>query len=246
MRSKFGMIAGLVAAAISVPAMAAPLVNLSLVGRVVGSGSAFSSQLNNIPSGTQVEYQLIADVAPVGTVRGAITINSLTKSQATTGDGVNNLKIDLVTVLGGGGVVTFGAGGTLNGDPDATLTGDSWANGTGASGGVPTGNDLLGVRPAHSTGLQSAIDPEVVMTGQFTFTGNADLMTVVGMRWASGGAGSGKVNGGANNLIISASSEGGADPFVSYAPLQLNVPEPTTASLLALGLLGAAARRRRA
>lgn len=218
---------------------AAPFVNLSMEARYVGSGGVFSNYLN--PMVGQVEYQLIADMAPIGTSRGAITINSLTKAP-TNGDGINNLKLDIVA---GEGLQTdffVFESGNLNPDPDATLEGDSWAAGTGASGGLPSGNTLLGIRPIHNVGLQSAIDREVLMTGIFTISRDLPPMQSVHLRWTSNGAGSGKINGG-TNIIFSTSTESSGDPFVGFSPLHLFTPEPGSASILLIGLLALCSRR---
>lgn len=233
-----------VLAAATAPAVAAPLINLSLVGRHLGSGTGFTRAIDPPYSGSRIEYQLIADIAPIGTTRGSLTINSLTKSQAPTGDGVNNLKIDLVAItdVGTPSVLVFETG-TLNADPDPILSGDSWATGTGASGGTPSTNSLLGIRPAHATGLQSAIDREIVMTGVFTVGSSNWMLSGVAIRWAAGGAGSGKINGG-TNMIISTSTEASNDPFIGYSPLSF-VPEPTSASLVLISVLGMCTRRPR-
>jgi len=249
MRLRIGILSGFMAAVLAVPVMAAPLIQLSLVGRVVGGPDPTFHDAITVTTGQQVEYRLFAQMAPLQTsnTQGATTrtITSLALVQGTSGDGINGLKIDLFNRPGSLTTTAFTAGGTLNPDP-SSLTGDGWDAGTGASGGTPTASDLLGVRPIHSTGLQTFGNPELVMSGLFTVpAGGLGLPGFLDMRWAAGGAGSAKINGG-TNVIISATTEAGADPFVGYTPLAMNVPEPGTAGLLGLGLLGAFVRRRRA
>jgi hypothetical protein len=243
--------AAVAAAVWTVPhwAGAAPFLNASLVGRLSGSGNAFSSTVQ-VSTGQSVDYQMIYDVAPTGTVnvQGAATrtITSLVFGT----DGVNAHKHDIFELASDDIQVNFTAPGTLNPDPTA-LAGDSWAGGSGAGGGTPTLNpgrglnDLIAIRPIHVAGVQTGIDPEVVMDGMFTvynapMFANASLLR---MRFSTTSpSGSMRINGGAT-VLFTLSAETGPDPLTGYTPLTLVVPEPGAVSLLALASLSLLKRR---
>src|SRR5690242_2250480 len=87
--------AALVAAAWATPSQAAPFLTISLLGKNTGSGDAFSSTVIVAPGGGSIDYQLVADMAPTGTVnvQGSTTrtITSLTVGT----DGLNSHKVDI-------------------------------------------------------------------------------------------------------------------------------------------------------
>jgi hypothetical protein len=230
--------------------MAAPLIQISVLGRVQGSAQPFSAAVNGLVGGETVEYQVHIKMADIGTsnIQGTTTrtINSLTQAQATSGDGVNGLKVDLFNPAASPVQVTFGSLGTLNGDP-SSLTNDAWDGGTGASAGTLGSSSIINIRPVHATGVQTAVTDELLYSGVFTVNANPGENGLVTMRWGSTSAtGSAKINGGTTLLAPTATTEGGSDPMVGYTGLGLNVPEPGTLGLLGLGLVGGLIRRRRA
>jgi hypothetical protein len=243
------VVAFAIAALVAIPAVASPLVNLSLLGRVTGSGADFSSSVIANP-GQSIDIQLWVDMAPIGTsnLQGTTTrtINSLTLIQLQ-GDGVQSLKFNIAKLLNKPETTLAGAfagGLTFNSDPSTTLTNDSWGAITGANGGTISGTDLTAVRPGHAAGLFSAIDPEVVGTTTFNFTSGSGWLSV---QWYSSASAAFKING-TTNVIATNTTETGADPYVGYTPLGINiVPEPSTLALAASGLLGliACASRKR-
>jgi len=172
------LLAVLSIAIVTVPAFGEPLVWVSVLGRVQGSGQEYSSVVEILPSGspTQVlEYMLVAELAPVGTY-GAInyaagvpvygTITSLKASVTTTTgsgkgavvtttyyDGINNLKFNL----------SQSPTTPIQVDLDTPSLVSEWLAGGGASpgtystgprkAGLPNGlgYDVMNIRPIAAT-----------------------------------------------------------------------------------------------
>lgn len=175
-----GALAAVTALVVGSTVQAAPLVNLWMVGRVVNSGSPFTGQVA-VQAGDRVEYQVWLQMAPLGTVHALPTGQLCTVSYlahttvAGTGDGVNSfglnitqdptdpIQADLDQV-------------TLNPDPSPTIANDGWNLIAGASGARSgragstggTYHDLINIRPGHSAGIFTGIEPEIVLTGSYT------------------------------------------------------------------------------
>src|SRR5262245_60027099 len=106
---------------------ASPLVTISLLGRVTGSGNPFSSHVGTIVSpGESIDFELVVKMAPIGTTntQGA---NTRTITSLTLGvDGLNSTKHDIVNVTNGYGTET-------NLNQALTFT-NGWGDGLGANG----------------------------------------------------------------------------------------------------------------
>src|SRR5690242_20552531 len=91
---------GLVLIGSASSAWADPLVQLFLLGRAAGSSDPFSRTVAVAP-GQTVEYEVIGQMAPIGTsntngyTHTPHTITSLTASTLTSGDGIQSLVLDL-------------------------------------------------------------------------------------------------------------------------------------------------------
>src|SRR4051794_25031348 len=73
-------------------AQASPLWNVKLLARLAGSSDPFSSSLQ-VTLGESVEYQLVGNMASVGTSNANVAVGTITSLTAGL-DGGNNFKID--------------------------------------------------------------------------------------------------------------------------------------------------------
>jgi hypothetical protein len=240
------MAAATVALPCSVHAL--PLLNLQLLGSSDG-GLTYTSNLQ-VVQGQTYDFEVVGELAPVGTVNTHGTITSETPGFDGIGSTAYNLTNDPTNPL----QINF---------VSATLQG-TYATGNGSRPGTPTAtgsgnkndNALLSARPINPNGVNTAVGhQDVIETGTFTVTAApaSSTTTVVGsydgtvisdivINSSSTSLG--------NTVVMSGATETSSDPVQSIAPLTLTasaspVPEPASAALFAAGALGLLIRRRR-
>ncbi len=248
---RFKVLAGAVVAATAASqwsastAEAAPLFNLQLLGRdaTTNPGGAFTATVTVANAGDVIEYQLVGNMSPVGTVYTgttgavAITITSLTAGP----DGAQSVRLDAFELVSDQIQVNITNNETFQNGWNSIVDFSAGQN-------VPRGNgntDVTGIRPGKASGVFGAINPEVIMTGAMNVTATGTgADSLVRVRWSSGSGGM-HVNGNGLGRFPSLTTENGTAPLISYAPLTLVAPEPGSLSLLSLAGLGLLARRRK-
>jgi len=251
---------------LAIPAIssASPLVEISVLGRVAGSGASYSSTVPVVP-GQTVEYQVWAKMAPIGTYNSnnysligsqgggsGQTINSLTASTGIqAGDGIQSMFLDVYQNPADPIQVNISPV-RLNDDP-TPMANDTWASLVLFSGtGKPRANgyqDLQHIRPIHNPGIRTAVDPEVVFTGSFDIPSDAaGPISFVRVRWSTDLSSSGnvRVNGTDSFAIVGHHSaapdptiypgtEFGPDPIVGFTQATaLNSPDDIHSANLGL------------
>ena len=216
---------------------AAPVSSPLVIFQILGSSSPngpFSDTMQVVP-GQTVYYEVLGGLASVGTsnIIGsyAITIKTKTAHPKVRGlfyDGINSLNFNLLGSAGNPFQVNFNDA-ALAANP---TTGDDYRMGIGAQPGIPTGNQLLDVRPVQRAGgFAGAAGMELILSGSFTVAANAPagaISQITGTWGTSCGGFAINCNpatgSGSTKLIISPGSEHGASPFASFATLKLITP----------------------
>ncbi|MFI5379880.1 MAG: PEP-CTERM sorting domain-containing protein [Tepidisphaerales bacterium] len=168
-------------------AYSAPLIYVWLEGRVVGSGQPYSTTVP-VSQGATVEYHIMAQVAPLGSVNAGfvtkdmqgnivfhpapVTVTQLVPCTGPgTGDGINSLMVDIYQDPNDPIQAELSPV-TLNPDP-TPLDNDGW-DGSSYSRGTTSARlnqghyaDLLGIWAIHQAGIFTAISAEVVASGTF-------------------------------------------------------------------------------
>ena len=131
---------------------AAALVNVQILGSY--NGSAFTANLVSVPAGAQVSFEVVGQIATVGTQNTHVTggITSLTSA-----DGIGSLSYNL----------TDSDGGAIN----AVALASAFTLGSGQSAGTISGNgqSVTGARPIGANGtFAGATSPVILETGTLT------------------------------------------------------------------------------
>jgi hypothetical protein len=257
----------LIAAALSVASStvsAAPMVYLTLEGRPYGSSDPYSTSVQ-VNAGGSVEYQIVLEMAPIGTSntqtdsRGTTTtrtINYWTPPRA----GLQSTGLDLFESAADSLSIDFATTSTLNTDPTSQAN-DSWAGGTGANGGTVTArsgspdyHDLIAIRPILKAGVFSGIDPQVMLSGIFSVSNTVGGTAQVQLRMSTTplkGSGAFAINSGDLNgnstVFMTQTTEAGPDPYQRTPAMTVTTvaPEPTSPFLIAAAGAFLARRPRR-
>jgi endonuclease/exonuclease/phosphatase family metal-dependent hydrolase len=200
-----------------------PFVDLEILASASPTGP-FVSSLSVTPAET-VYFEVVGQLAPVGTTNGTHTITSLTSV-----DGINSLSFDLldsdVSTLPISFISSILA--TQSTTPAAAA---SWSAGISAGTGAPqsvdggTDNELTNVRPSHAPGVFTAGSAaDVIELGSFTVASSAAQGGTSQITGSFGGVTSGfQINNGSQKLFLSNDTENSPNPLMSISPVSLTV-----------------------
>jgi hypothetical protein len=232
-------------------ATAAPLVNVKMLGSTNQAGP-FSDTVT-ASAGQTVFYEMVVQLAPVGTTNGTKTINTRTSHPtATTAgyDGINSLSFSLLGDAVNSVSVSFNTDAALSTITDAWNGAPGFSAGTRTSVGAGTNNRLTDVRPILAAGLFAGANADsVLLTGSFVVNaGSTGSSAIVGSYGSLNGGFSfnSDTSTGTNTLANKPSIVAASEPnYVSFAPLTVAVPEPGTIGFAAVAAVGMLLRRGR-
>lgn len=182
-RSTFLGLLTVVAAAgllLSQEARAASLENISVLGST--DGVNYYSSLSNLTVGETIDYEVVGQLAPVGTSNGTKSITSLTDhpTASTSGyDGLNNIGLNLSETAAG----SFASGALYT---DSGANGSDYALSASATSGTVSSTAVTGIIGGLPAGyFEGANVQAVVYTGTFTVAASG----TVGAAYSGAGAG---------------------------------------------------------
>jgi hypothetical protein len=236
-------------------ASADPLVYVSLLGRVQGSGLDYGSTVA-VHAGDTLEYQIRTELAPLGTHWELRDIRGYTYSVTTTSlvpgvDGISNFKFNLAEAADQPIQVDFSSPVSLADGWWGDTFHIGWYPGTVTPRGSST-HDIMNIRPIQNPGVWVGV-PAVNTPASVLVASGTALVTALG----SGGASTVyvsdslpipsdttissviKINGGTGLAGYYTDT----DSLLGFNNLQLT-PEPATLTILLVGGAVVAARRR--
>jgi endonuclease/exonuclease/phosphatase family metal-dependent hydrolase len=210
-----------VTASLTVTPPPPPLVNIQILASASPSGP-FTSSLVVSPSET-LYYEVVGQLAPIGTTNGSYTITSLTAA-----DGINSLSFNLLDPATDTLPISFVTStlATPSTNPPAASSWDNFTSnpGTPTSVGGASLNELSDVRPAHAPSVYTgALAPDVILLGSVQVASSLPPGASSQITGSFGGTnGLIKINNGAA-VIITSTTESSDSPIVGFAPLTLTV-----------------------
>jgi hypothetical protein len=206
-------------------AHAATLFNTQILASSTQNGTYTTSLV--VTPGQTVYYEVVGQLAPVGTSNTKGTINTITSA-----DGANSLSYTLTDSTSNPVQISFNS--------DAALQ-SGFTGGSGANAGTASGNSLTLVRPIQAPGVQAGgLTQTLIETGTFLVSAAAPAGSTGVVTGSYAGKATGlKINAGANSVLL-VNSDSASDPVLGFAPLTLTTAADVSA-VPAPGLLGSSA-----